>query len=82
MVYTPTAAGDFFVKGNTYEYVTPAYEAKYKALEVFPDAATALSVYPESRPLDGGGAVVRWRPISADLLRSMIAGATPWKRVP
>jgi general secretion pathway protein D len=80
MVYTPIAAGDFFVKGDTYEYATAAYEAKYKCLEVFPDAATALSVYPENRPLDGGGAVVRWRPISADQLRSMIAGTTPWKR--
>jgi general secretion pathway protein D len=80
MVYTPVAAGDFFVKGDTYEYVTGAYEAKYKCLEVFPDATTALSVYPENRPLDGGGAVVRWRPISADQLRSMIAGTTPWKR--
>jgi hypothetical protein len=80
MVYTPVAAGDFFVKGDTYEYVTAAYEAKYKCLEVFPDATTALSVYPENRPLDGGGAVVRWRPISADQLRSMIAGTTPWKR--
>jgi len=82
MVYTPVSAGDFFVKGDSYEYVTPAYEARYKALEVFPDAATAHSVYPESRPLDGGGAVVRWRPISADQLRSMIAGTTPWKRAP
>jgi hypothetical protein len=80
MVYTPIDAGEFFVKGETYEYVTAAYEAKYKVLEVFPDAATALSVYPENRPLDGGGAVVRWRPISADQLRSMIAGTTPWKR--
>jgi type II secretion system protein D len=82
MVYTPVAAGEFFVKGDTYEYATSAYEAKYRCLEVFPDAATALSVYPESRPLERwGGAVVRWRPISADQLRSMIAGATPWKRV-
>ncbi len=80
MVYTPVAAGDFFVKGDTYEYATAAYEAKYKCLEVFPDATTALSVYPEGRPLDGGGVAVRWRPISADQLRSMIAGTTPWKR--
>ncbi len=81
MVYTPISVGEFFVKGDTYEYVTPAYEAKYRCLEVFPDATTALSVYPENRPLERwGGAVVRWRPISADQLRSMIAGATPWKR--
>jgi hypothetical protein len=81
MVYTPIAAGEFFVKGDTYEYATAAYEAKYRCLEVFPDATTALSVYPESRPLERwGGAVVRWRPISADQLRSMIAGTTPWKR--
>jgi general secretion pathway protein D len=82
MVYTPIAVGEFFAKGDTYEYVTPAYEAKYRCLEVFPDANTALSVYPENRPLEQwGGAVVRWRPISGDQLRSMIAGTTPWKRV-
>ena len=80
-VYTPVEAGEFFIKGGTYEYSSPSYEAKYTCLEVFPDAGTALSVYPEGRPLERwGGAVVRWRPISAEQLRSMIAGNTPWKR--
>jgi len=80
-VYTPVEAGEFFVKGGTYEYNSPTYEGKYTCLEVFPDAATALSVYPEGRPLERwGGAVVRWRPISSDQLRAMIAGSTPWKR--
>ena len=80
-VYTPVEAGEFFIKGGTYEYSAPSYEAKYTCLEVFPDTNTALSVYPEGRPLERwGGAVVRWRPISAEQLRSMIAGNTPWKR--
>ena len=80
-VYTPVEAGEFFIKGGTYEYSSPSYEAKYTCLEVFPDTNTALSVYPEGRPLERwGGAVVRWRPISAEQLRSMIAGNTPWKR--
>jgi general secretion pathway protein D len=80
-VYTPVEAGEFFVKGGTYEYSSPGYEAKYTCLEVFPDAATALSVYPEGRPLERwGGAVVRWRPIPSEQLRAMIAGTTPWKR--
>jgi len=80
-VYTPVEAGEFFIKGGTYEYGSPSYEAKYTCLEVFPDAGTALSVYPEGRPLERwGGAVVRWRPISAEQMRAMIAGASPWKR--
>ena len=80
-LYTPIDAGEFFVKGQGYEYKSATFEAKYTCLEVFPDAQTALSVYPEGRPLERwGGAVVRWRPISADQLRSMISGNSPWKR--
>ncbi len=80
-VYMPIEAGEFFVKGGAYEYKSPTYEARYTCLEVFPDATTALSVYPEGQPLQRwGGAVVRWRPISAEQMRAMIAGASPWKR--
>ena len=80
-VYTPIDAGEFFVKGGAYEYKSSTYEARYTCLEIFPDAATALSVYPEGRPLERwGGAVVRWRPISAEQMRAMVAGASPWKR--
>ncbi len=80
-VYTPIDAGEFFVKGGAYEYKSSTYEARYSCLEVFPDAATALSVYPEGQPLERwAGAVVRWRPISAEQMRAMVAGASPWKR--
>jgi hypothetical protein len=80
-VYMPIEAGEFFVKGGAYEYKSPTYEARYTCLEVFPDAATALSVYPEGQPLERwGGTMVRWRPISAEQMRAMIAGASPWKR--
>jgi general secretion pathway protein D len=80
-LYMPIEAGEFFTKGGTYEYNSPTYEGKYTCLEVFPDASTALSVYPEGRPLERwGGAVVRWRPISSDQLRAMVAGTSPWKR--
>ncbi|MBI2962529.1 MAG: type II secretion system secretin GspD [Deltaproteobacteria bacterium] len=80
-VYMPLEAGEFFAKGAAYEYASSAFEAKYTCLEIFPDAATALSVYPEGRPLERlGGAVVRWKPISAERLRAMIAGDSPWKR--
>jgi general secretion pathway protein D len=80
-LYTPTDAGDFFTKGQTYEYKSSTFEARYSCLEVFQDAATALSVYPEGQPLDRwGGAVVRWRPVSSDQMRAMISGDSPWKR--
>jgi hypothetical protein len=80
-LYTPSDAGDFFTKGQTYEYKSSTFEARYSCLEVFPDAATALSVYPEGRPLERwGGAVVRWRPVSSDQMRAMISGDSPWKR--
>jgi general secretion pathway protein D len=78
-LYTPSDAGDFFTKGQTYEYKSSTFEAKYNCLEVFTDAATALSVYPEGRPLERwGGALVRWRPVSSDQMRAMIAGNSPW----
>jgi general secretion pathway protein D len=80
-VYTPTEAGEFFVKDGTYEYNSSSFEAKYTCLEVFPDATTALSVYPEGRPREGSGeATVRWKPISVEQMRAMNAGNTPWKR--
>ncbi len=80
-VYMPESAGEFFVKGGNYEYTSSRYEAKYTCLEVFPDGNQALAVYPEGRALERwGGAVVRWKPISADQLRLMIAGTSPWKR--
>jgi general secretion pathway protein D len=80
-VYAPVEAGEFFVKGATYEYHSSDFEGRYTCLEVFPNATTALSVYPEGRPLQGsGGAAVRWKPISAEQMRAMVAGDTPWKR--
>ncbi len=80
-VYMPIEAGEFFVKGATYAYTSSTFEAKYTCLEVFPDANTALSVYPEGQPLEhSGGALVRWKPISAARLHAIIAGNSPWKR--
>ncbi|MGH7822256.1 MAG: hypothetical protein ACREQ9_21045 [Candidatus Binatia bacterium] len=80
-VYWPIEAGEFFVKGGNYEYTSATYEAKYTCLEVMPDAATALAVYPEGRSLERwGGAVVRWKPISSEQVRAMVAGNSPWKK--
>ena len=80
-VYVPVEAGEFFVKGGSYQYDSSTFEARYNCLEVFPDADSALAVYPEGRPLERwGGAMVRWKPMSADQLRAMVAGNSPWKR--
>jgi general secretion pathway protein D len=80
-VYAPTNAGEFFLKRGVYEYKSPTYEARYNCLEVFPDAAAALSVYPQGQPLERwGGAVVRWRPISIEQMRAMLASTSPARR--
>lgn len=80
-VYVPEDSPEFFSKGGSYEYSSPRYEAKYTCLEVFPTATEALAVYPEGQSLERwGGAVVRWKPMSAEQMRQVTAGLSPWKR--
>ena len=80
-VYVPEDTPEFFTKGGSYEYGSPRYEAKYTCLEVFPTATEALAVYPEGQPLERwGGTVVRWKPMSAEQMRQVTTGLSPWKR--
>lgn len=81
-IYVPENAPDFFTKSGSYEYASPRYEAKYTCLDIFPTATEALTIYPEGQPLERwGGAVVRWKPVSAEQMRQITAGLSPWKRI-
>lgn len=79
-VYVPNDLR-FFHKGNNYTYESPRYEAKYTCLEVFEDAREALAVYPDGQALDRWqGAVVRWKPFSAEEVPRIRAGTSRWAR--
>ena len=81
-VYYPEGQAGFFEKGSQYEFESPRYQAKYTCLEVFTDAREALSVYPEGRSLERWeGAIVRWKPFSAEQMQRMVSGLSPWKRI-